>query len=215
MKPVTEASRSHATTALPAVVKRGNCLDGRKNGLHTGEFMSLYDTIMAAADHIERHPNEFLFTAFYIPPRTGCGIPGCALGWIGCMAGLSDDAGSITGISRVAGNPASGRYRETLLGIGQGEFYDRMSELDGHVSDPGGARWTHDAGACARALRLYAQKYHRPDPAVQRLKEALVYLAKKVPIPGRHRDRRGDFRGIEPSSVCELIGRRAVRPPAH
>jgi hypothetical protein len=145
--------------------------------------MKIYDIIMAAADHIERHPDEFLFTSFYVPPRTGCGIPGCALGWIGCMAGLHDDTRPLTGISGVAGNPATSHHHETFLGVGQIEFYDRMSALDGHVTCLGGARWTHDARACARAMRLYAQKYHRADPAFQKLKKSLVYRTVKVPVP--------------------------------
>lgn len=110
--------------------------------------MNVYDAIMKAAEHIESHPNEFDFLRFCIP---ACGSPGCALGWIGCFAGIpADMCGATTMVP----------YK--VLGFDQSEcmadakFYRRLHELVGTE------KWKTSASLCAKALRLYAAKYHTP-----------------------------------------------------
>ena len=108
--------------------------------LKQGVTVKIYDAIMKAADHIERHPNDFYYQSNLVP--YSCGTPGCALGWIGHFLGLR---GSV--------------HTEVLPAIGLRDLLDfsmsRMDELVPVFSD-----WRHDPPECARALRLYAEKYH-------------------------------------------------------
>jgi len=46
--------------------------------------MKIYDIIMAAADHIERHPDEFLFTSSTFLPERGAAYPDAH--WVGSDA---------------------------------------------------------------------------------------------------------------------------------
>jgi hypothetical protein len=117
--------------------------------------MNIRQAILRAADHIESTPKEFNFQSVYIPDGPGCGTPGCALGWIGHFAGYdeqravaeSGDSATVLYIGRkVLGVKCEGHM------LNRNEFYARMDTLAGG--------WQHGAVACARGLRLYADKYH-------------------------------------------------------
>jgi hypothetical protein len=114
--------------------------------------MNIYNAIMKAANHIERHPGEFDFNQIPIPGA--CGTPGCALGWIGFFYG--------TGKCAQLDNGYNGAHAvAVLLGFSNaGPFYHRMGELDAS------RRWSCDPSLCARTLRLYAAKYHTLKSAV-------------------------------------------------
>lgn len=105
-------------------------------------MMNTYEAIMRAANHIERNPSSFDFDKTDIP-APDCGTPGCALGWIGCFAGITG------GIEEVADHGEG----NSLLKIDQKIFYRRMDEL-------AGALWIWSATKCATGMRLYAEKYH-------------------------------------------------------
>lgn len=112
--------------------------------------MELYTAINRAADYIERHPEAFSFLSTMIPEP--CGMPGCALGWIGYFSGARKDyAETARDVLKI---PACEECGE---GSAHFEFYDRMTELAGSFN-----AWAHDASGCAKALRLYAEKYHKP-----------------------------------------------------
>lgn len=117
--------------------------------------MNIRQAILKAADHIERNPSAFNFGAVRFPKPNDCGTPGCALGWIGVFAGLPDmyarslDRSDSWCVLRAA--------RE-VLGLPDkchtdSVFYERMDEV-------AGTDWRHSAATCARALRLYADRYH-------------------------------------------------------
>lgn len=101
--------------------------------------MNIYDAIMVAADHIERHPEEFEYGCVQVPDYPGCGAPGCALGWIARFAGDGHWTGTWT---------------DDLMDVHDVTFYRRMDGFDG--------QWKSDASACAAALRAYARKFHAP-----------------------------------------------------
>lgn len=110
--------------------------------------MNVREAILAAADHIERHPGQFTFWSCSVPD--GCGAPGCAIGWIGHFMGAEHSAIGF-------------RVAVKKLGYGESEmlFYDRMDEIAGSRA------WKQSAAACANTMRLYADKYHPAEsPAV-------------------------------------------------
>jgi hypothetical protein len=110
--------------------------------------MNIRNAILAAADHIEANPGEFNFNASHAPKSRDCGTPGCALGWIGTFAGLAGACNQT--VAEKLGLCGGGGW--TL------EFYSKLNEL---------ARgWTSHAALCARALRLYADKYHPATPVL-------------------------------------------------
>jgi hypothetical protein len=116
--------------------------------------MNVYEAILRTAALIEARPSAYRFTAITVPfsRANGCA---CALGWIQFHRGI------VRG--RLAFNAI------TALGLGwhvnSNRFYDRMSALD--------SLWVLRPGACVRALRLYAEKYHAPK-CMQRPTSALV-----------------------------------------
>lgn len=117
--------------------------------------MNVYQAIMQAADRIESRPDRFDFDSCGIPSVGNCGTIGCALGWIGACAGLP-----LTGdISAVAGHryppEKDGSVERSLLQVEQIAFYWRMDDIE--------YGWAKSAHKCAKALRLYAQKYHAPE----------------------------------------------------
>ena len=111
--------------------------------------MNIREAILKAADYIEVHPAEFNFMSISIP-KGGCGTPGCALGWIGHFANIR------SGIDKAA---------KKALGLAdQVDFYRRMDiMLCG--SYPGPTTWRQDPKECARALRLYADRFHPAEKA--------------------------------------------------
>lgn len=104
--------------------------------------MSIRQAILKAANSIEQNPDMFDFGSLYWPD---CGTPGCALGWISVYSGIERE--EFWTYSR-------DKLRE-LLGISNsGQFYGRMINISNH------SNWSHSADKCAKALRLYADKYH-------------------------------------------------------
>ena len=119
--------------------------------------MDIYSAIMKAADHIEQHPELFNFDNVRIPE---CGTPGCALGWIGHFLGIR--IGEV--INRVASHP---NLRAAPIPVDELVFYQRMDGIERKAS---GVNWMINPVACARYMRVYADKYHKPatpalDPA--------------------------------------------------
>ena len=111
----------------------------------------VHAVIMKAAAQIGRHPETFLWEATKIP--SGCGTPGCALGWIGHFAQLLCADGSFNFLNvprRVLGIAPSWDDE-----FGDETFYHRMDALCRR-----GAFWQKSSSMCAAALRLYAAKYH-------------------------------------------------------
>ena len=110
--------------------------------------------IMKAAGSIEQNPDIFSFGSIKCPDPD-CGTPGCAIGWMGFHMGM-EGLSSMELFTRV--NSSLG-----INGIGI-EFYGRMDAVFG------GHKWKHSATNCAKALRLYADKFHPsviPDNVIQ------------------------------------------------
>lgn len=107
--------------------------------------MNIRDAILKAADHIEQNPLKFDFWASDIP--TGCGTPGCALGWIAHFSGAQTTCAHD---SRWAAPVHV--FCEDFLGLHPEEFYEKIEDLS--------SEWRSDASACATGLRAYADKYH-------------------------------------------------------
>lgn len=106
--------------------------------------MNIREAILAAAGHIERNPREFDFFSVVTPSGRGCGTPGCAVGWIAACYG----APSYFDGKRIRIRDQS----KALLGVGPETFYSRLDVFN--------EDWKWHADKCARALRLYADKYH-------------------------------------------------------
>ena len=112
--------------------------------------MNIRTAILKAADSIERHPELFDFDSTAIPD---CGTPGCALGWIAFHLGeyafntMPHKWNTMKlGKALCLTDEASGINWAGL------NFYRRLSCI---VSG-----WKDDASLCAKALRLYADKFH-------------------------------------------------------
>ena len=99
------------------------------------EAPTVRSAILLAADHIEQHPELFVFRVCRVPE---CGSRGCALGWIAFFRHATAGSAITTGAG---------------LNIGDWEFYLRMREL--------GDGWKQDTAKCAHTLRLYADTYHK------------------------------------------------------
>lgn len=123
--------------------------------------MTPYQAILAAADHIETQPKAYDFGTYSYP---ACGTPGCALGWVAAIAKLPMD-------NRHYGcwnmRPITEFLGEDEDNFTEQRFYMRMDKLAPATrEDVEGETvmvWTQEAGACAAALRQYAQKYHAPE----------------------------------------------------
>jgi len=111
----------------------------------------MYNAIMKAADFIETHPDEFDYDAISKPHP--CKTPGCAFGWIGYFAGLSKKCAISSYTLQVVAKALGFNYEEHCMHDGH-PFYARLEDLS-----PG---WKDGAAVCAKALRLYAAKYHAP-----------------------------------------------------
>jgi len=115
--------------------------------------MNIRTAILKAADSIEQNPHLFDFDSILVPD---CGSSGCLIGWIAAHSGLE--------YQPFVGSQGLGKYWILggakifdLIGVKEYELYDRMNLL--------GANWRDDALECAKALRLYADKYH-PEESV-------------------------------------------------
>lgn len=107
--------------------------------------MQIREAILKAADSIEKHSELFNFSSTVIPD---CGTPGCALGWI---AFHRLEAQHSSGMTWIPDKPVE---HSDL------DFYRRMDGLQ--------SNWKYNAVDCAKALRLYADKYH---PATDHIPE--------------------------------------------
>lgn len=103
--------------------------------------MNIRTVMYKAANSIEQNPEMFSFVSIDMP---GCGMPGCALGWIAYHVG---------GCGHIYGNGWWSHLVEEAIGCDSMGFYDRMNELTLH-------EWKNSAPECAKALRLYADKYY-------------------------------------------------------
>lgn len=119
---------------------------------------SAYEAIIYAAEMIERSPERYDFASID-RPDPACGTPGCALGWIGVYLDVpaESEVHYPSYLTRVL----------SLLSVTASEFYERLDAIqirwrEGGSIDNG--MWSIDAGSCARALRAYADEYHR-EPA--------------------------------------------------
>lgn len=101
----------------------------------------MFDAIMKAADWIEKKPKLYDFTINGIPPE--CGVPACALGWIGYFA-------------KIDGGKYGGHFSQELLekaGLTTlSTFLGRMDKISNV--------WHQNPKVASSTLRLYAKKYH-------------------------------------------------------
>jgi hypothetical protein len=120
--------------------------------------MDTYNAILRAADHIETNPRLFDFERTRVPSH--CWTPGCALGWIGFFAGRTKARiPAMFGFSfphRGIAIVTSEGGMDPVIPVTAHEFYKRMDSF-------AVGNWRKDAGACAKAMRFYAGRYHRPD----------------------------------------------------
>lgn len=98
--------------------------------------MNIRQAILAAADHIERNPEQYDFNGLTVP-EPGC--QACMLGFVGMFLGMS---GATNNDVKRALNP------EHVHG-----FYEILEGLLGNCS------YVDSAGSAATALRRYADKY--------------------------------------------------------
>jgi hypothetical protein len=125
--------------------------------------METYDAFLAAADHIESHPERFEFLCSLTP--MGLNVCGCAIGWVGYFS----ERFRATEFAPGYGAPVEA-VASVLFGIGYNdkmdeiEFYVRMEKLCGSNA------WKTNARLCAKTLRAYAALYHahqrEPLPAI-------------------------------------------------
>lgn len=109
------------------------------------------EAILAAAAHIEAHPEQWDFMECGIPKEHTCGTPGCALGWIGFFLKYNDKGGEIDSIRNL---DDVSLFMDSVY---QTQFYDRMNRLSNASPGPD---WTSDATKAANTLRLYARSWH-------------------------------------------------------
>lgn len=104
---------------------------------------TIFQAMNLAADQVERNPDLFHFIRWEVPK---CGMPGCALGWIGHFLGFAANTPNYKIAEAIGFSPE--QCTEA--------FYRRVTAL---VPGLNGS-----AQLCARGLRLYARKYHAPAP---------------------------------------------------
>jgi len=104
--------------------------------------MEIREAILKAADWIQRYPSDFKYMENEIPD---CGMPGCAIGWIGHFLGVKRRNGfDIDNVMKIMGLKYLHEFSR-----------HRMDVLCGWESN-----WRNNADACAAGMRLYADKYH-------------------------------------------------------
>jgi hypothetical protein len=157
--------------------------------------------ILVAADHIDSNPEAFEFSRIGIPRDHGPGDTACALGWIGHFLGMWEPRNEVAcaphstcfWFSGMRIGDSCKTINQVLTAIGltsiQGPFYDRLDALlsekaslfDRLFTSDGYRSWLHDGKKCAKALRLYADRYH-PAPAVPDW-TALAYAPQDNHVP--------------------------------
>jgi hypothetical protein len=104
--------------------------------------------ILKAAEHVERHPDDWNFFSIRTPT---CGSQGCAIGWV---AAYMDMSGFVHELCF------------KVFGVRNEEFYDRMRALGCQLACALPLQ-------VAQGLRAYANKYHpAPTPNWQALATA-------------------------------------------
>jgi hypothetical protein len=111
------------------------------------------DSILQAADHIERHPDAFDFCNCYVP-KTLDGT-GCAFGWVAYFA-VRQKLRFFKLRPLIAGSDVAMK----VIGTNMVEFFDRMRELNRKHRKGGHLLWQDDPQRCATLLRRYADKYY-------------------------------------------------------
>lgn len=105
------------------------------------------DVILQAAEHIEKHPEDYCFISMAAPSPGR--VAGCALGWIAHFAEIHDAVHDPRPVPAVAA--------ELLSVSSPSEFYDCMDSYN--IGHRHGETWTTSARQCARALRIYADEF--------------------------------------------------------
>jgi hypothetical protein len=106
--------------------------------------MDIRQAILKAADWIEGNPRLFKYEENFTPYN--CHTPGCALGWVDYFHGATRRHECLDERGWRLFNVPYWDFRNP------DSFMKRMSGLD--------FRWKEKAEYFARALRLYADKYH-------------------------------------------------------
>lgn len=136
--------------------------------------------LLRTAERFERRPSSYDFQRGYIPEDEG-GCPCCVLAWVGHDLGLPATKPAEWGKDYNDENPYHGTVGEILCGRGaQHEFYDRLNELRSEIrlDDEDGLptyAWTRDARVAAEAIRLYADRYHPLEKAIQEAIEEVAF----------------------------------------
>ena len=99
----------------------------------------IYWGLHTAADHIDTNPHLYGFYVGVVPESLT--DRGCAVGWLNYFT----HSGTKQAVSMIS--------VENIFGTND-EFYLRMNEL--------APQFQHDAHMCAKGLRAYAEKYHKP-----------------------------------------------------
>ena len=110
--------------------------------------MDIRTAILKAADHIERNPDSFRYSANSKPD---CGTPGCMLGWIGIYMGVTTHfPGAFVCDVAAAISTSLGAFIQRTRDIREGNawYYD--------CSTP----QLLAAANAANVMRAYADKYH-------------------------------------------------------
>ena len=124
--------------------------------------MQIRQAILMAADFIEAHPAQHLFARGSVPSNLD--DKGCPLAWAGYFFG--DKSGSVAGVPTTY---RTGRlwWRKDAQNISAAMgllhlqmFFDRMYQCCLDTGTEYRYIWHSDAGAAARSLRKYADKYH-------------------------------------------------------
>lgn len=119
--------------------------------------MNIRTAILKAADSIEQNPGTYDFRSTHLPDDS-CGISGCALGWIAYHANLD-----IPVLDFGMGPERHMSYNGLIyeyLGIEFDCCFNNLNKANGSED------WKLSAPECAKALRLYADKYH-PDAILE------------------------------------------------
>lgn len=110
--------------------------------------MNVREAILKAADHIEVAGRDYRFWAFDVP-GAGCGTPACMVGWIGYFLDMAPGTSNNVVKSAIA------------RGHDRNDFYEIIDSLGGFKQACLGRDDPQPPNAdVARALRLYADKYH-------------------------------------------------------
>lgn len=110
--------------------------------------MNIREAILKAADHIGNNPDGFTLANICVPYSWDG--QGCALGRI--FQALGKPAGKLCS-----------EFCMPVLGCKEGEFFNRMSNMLG--GETAKDHWLDNGIKCAKALRLYADKYHSAEPS--------------------------------------------------